>query len=191
MVHSWSIKLEEITKRNVKGRSHNWKKEEHLHSYKSSFGPKPYDRVHIFWSVRVLLLFAVFPFLFGCGNKDNTEVINAISARLDMIEERLVQLEKTTQTIPLLESRLTGLQESVIKLDRLVAAKPEVPPLAEKKSIPQTKARYHVVRRGDTLYQIAQEYGVPVQELIHLNNLTKAQTIYPGQKLMLAPGNRQ
>ena len=154
MVHSWSIKVEEITKRNIKDLSHNWKKEEHFRSYKSSLGLKPYDRAHIFWSVRVLMILAVFPFLFGCGNKDNTEVINAISARLDMIEERLVQLEKTTQAIPLLESQLTELQESVTKLDRLVAAKPEVPPLAEKKSIPQTKARYHVVRQGDTLYKI-------------------------------------
>jgi hypothetical protein len=140
--------------------------------------------------VRALLLFAVFSFLLGCGNKDNTKVINTINARLDMIEERLLQLEKTTLTIPFLESQLRGLQASVMKLDRLGGAKPEVSPLTEKKSTPQIKARYHVVRRGDTLYQIAQEYGVTMQELIHLNNLTKAQTIYPGQKLMLAPGNR-
>jgi LysM repeat protein len=137
------------------------------------------------------MLLAVVPFLLGCGNKDNTKVINAINARLDMIEERLLQLEKTTLAIPFLESQLTGLQASVMKLDRLVGAKSEVPPLTEKESIPQIKARYHVVRRGDTLYQIAQEYGVSMQELMHLNNLTKAQTIYPGQKLMLAPGNRQ
>jgi LysM repeat protein len=141
--------------------------------------------------VRLLLLFAVFSFLFGCGNKDSRELINAINARLDMIEERLLQLEKTTLKIPFLESQVTGLQASVIKLDRLVAAKSEVPQLTEKKSIPQTKPRYHVVRRGDTLYQIAQEYGMLMQDLMHLNNLTKAQTIYPGQKLMLAPGNRQ
>jgi LysM repeat protein len=191
MVHRWSIKVGEITMRNAKGLSHNWKKEEFLCNYKKSLGLKSYKRSYIFWSVRVLMLLAVVPFLLGCGNKDNTELINAINTRLDMIEERLLQLEKTTQTIPLLESQLTGLQESVIKLDRLVAAKPEVQPLTDKKSIPQTKARYHVVRRGDTLYQIAQEYGVSMQELIHLNNLTKTQTIYPGQKLMLAPGNRQ
>ena len=102
MVHSWSIKVEEITKRNAKVLSHNWKKEEHLRSFKSSLGLNHYDRAHIFWSVRVFLLFAVFPFLFGCGNKDNTDVINAINARLDMIEERLLQLEKTTLTIPFL-----------------------------------------------------------------------------------------
>jgi LysM repeat protein len=35
------------------------------------------------------------------------------------------------------------------------------------------------------LYGIAQEYGLTVEELRQLNNLTKGQVIYPGQKLLV------
>jgi LysM repeat protein len=49
----------------------------------------------------------------------------------------------------------------------------------------QGKAGYYLVHRGDSLYGIAQEYGLTVEELRRLNNLSKGHVIYPGQKLLV------
>jgi LysM repeat protein len=133
----------------------------------------------------------VLLFLFGCGNNDYARDLETIKARLDMIEERLIQLEKTGQRISPLEFQLNGLQESVMELSRMVAPEPDASASAEKPSSPQDKVRYHEVRQGDTLYGIAQEYGLSVPELMKLNNLTKTQAIYPGQKLLVTPGNAE
>ncbi len=44
----------------------------------------------------------------------------------------------------------------------------------------------YVVRRGDTLYEIAQDQGVPVDVLLAANGLHKRSVIHPGQRLTLA-----
>ncbi len=45
-----------------------------------------------------------------------------------------------------------------------------------------SNGRYHTVEQGDTLYRISQKYGIPVEQLMRINNLRNS-TIYPGQKL--------
>lgn len=53
----------------------------------------------------------------------------------------------------------------------------------------------YVVRAGDTLNSIAARFGVPVQELIRVNNLSYPYYIYVGQNLYIpvsptpAPGD--
>jgi membrane-bound lytic murein transglycosylase D len=49
----------------------------------------------------------------------------------------------------------------------------------------QTRDRYHVVRRGETLSRIAQGYRVPVGELASLNDLRNRNRIRVGQRLRL------
>lgn len=44
---------------------------------------------------------------------------------------------------------------------------------------------YHVVRRGDNISNIANKYGVSVEEILRLNNLTSRSVIRRGQKLRL------
>jgi hypothetical protein len=48
-------------------------------------------------------------------------------------------------------------------------------------------ARPYVVQPGDTLWDIAEEHGISVEELAHLNDMTLTDPIYPGQKLRVAP----
>ncbi len=43
----------------------------------------------------------------------------------------------------------------------------------------------HEVRRGDTLSQIARTYRVPQNEIVRLNNIKSAQSLRPGQTLIL------
>ena len=57
-------------------------------------------------------------------------------------------------------------------------------------STSQTKGTYHEVRPGESFYRIAQQHGITVDELLRLNHLTKKQTIYPGQKLLVAPAGK-
>lgn len=43
----------------------------------------------------------------------------------------------------------------------------------------------YTVKKGDTLSEIAKEYGTTVNELVKLNNIKNPNLIYPGQKLKL------
>lgn len=51
------------------------------------------------------------------------------------------------------------------------------------------KRRYHEVSPGESLYWIAQQYGISLDELCRLNYITPKQLIHPGQKLLVAPGS--
>jgi membrane-bound lytic murein transglycosylase D len=44
----------------------------------------------------------------------------------------------------------------------------------------------HRVRRGESLWSIAQEYSMDVAELRRVNNLRRTSVIYPGQKLLVS-----
>ena len=48
-------------------------------------------------------------------------------------------------------------------------------------------ARPYLVQPGDTLWDIAEEHGLSVEELVRLNNMNLDDPIYPGQKLRVAP----
>ena len=54
----------------------------------------------------------------------------------------------------------------------------------------QTETSYTVVA-GDTLWDIANRYGVTVAELVELNHLSNPNLIYPGEVLLLPGGENQ
>jgi LysM repeat protein len=47
--------------------------------------------------------------------------------------------------------------------------------------------RVYIVKPGDSLWEIATKHGISVEELVHLNNMTPTDPIYPGQRLRVAP----
>ncbi|MCS5422630.1 MULTISPECIES: peptidoglycan DD-metalloendopeptidase family protein [Psychrilyobacter] len=49
-----------------------------------------------------------------------------------------------------------------------------------------SNSKYHTVKKGDTLYSIAQKRDVPVPELKDINNL-ESNLLYSGQKIYLKP----
>lgn len=53
---------------------------------------------------------------------------------------------------------------------------------------PVKKGKRYVVRRGDTLWEIAQDHAVSLEELRRVNNLSRDTTIRPGQELTI-PGS--
>lgn len=48
-----------------------------------------------------------------------------------------------------------------------------------------TQSVYYIVKRGDTLSQIARAYGTTVQEIAKINNISNPNLIYPGQVLRM------
>jgi LysM repeat protein len=46
--------------------------------------------------------------------------------------------------------------------------------------------KYHTVQSGDTVWSIAQQYGVNLSEIIGWNRLSRAGRIYPGQRLIVS-----
>lgn len=47
-------------------------------------------------------------------------------------------------------------------------------------------AKFHVVKKGDSLFKIAYRYGLSLSQLLKLNNLHKRSKIYPGDKLLIS-----
>jgi soluble lytic murein transglycosylase-like protein/peptidoglycan hydrolase-like protein with peptidoglycan-binding domain len=58
---------------------------------------------------------------------------------------------------------------------------------AVKQKAPPSKLRVHTVREGEGFTQIARRYGVSAAKLAHVNGLTLASVIVPGQRLRV-PG---
>jgi len=52
---------------------------------------------------------------------------------------------------------------------------------------PRPQVRVHVVRAGETVYKIAQRYGLDWRELAGFNHLGNPNLIYPGQRLEIPP----
>jgi LysM repeat protein len=50
---------------------------------------------------------------------------------------------------------------------------------------PPSGTRSHIVRPGESLWSIAQQYRTTVEALRRLNNLSPSQAIHPGQKLLI------
>ncbi len=77
--------------------------------------------------------------------------------------------------------RLNGLTDDTIYVGQKL--KVPGPPPSE-----ATEPRVYVVQPGDTLFSIARRFGVDMQELARLNNITDPSTIYVGQRLILPQG---
>lgn len=78
-----------------------------------------------------------------------------------------------------------NLRSSVIYPNqKLIVYKPEN---KSENTVKDGKFLYHVVRKGDTLWDIAKEYdGVTVDQIKKLNNLRNNNAIRPGQKIKIA-----
>ena len=50
---------------------------------------------------------------------------------------------------------------------------------------PEPEEVWYTVQKGDTLTKIARKYGVTVDYLVELNNISNPNLIYPGQKIRI------
>jgi LysM repeat protein len=87
----------------------------------------------------------------------------------------------------ILAKELVALQNKKIEIKPV---SPQVPE-SESKKEEKTRTKYHIVRAGETLYSISRGYGLSVDELRKFNDLKNDITIYPGQKIVIDPGDQQ
>lgn len=44
---------------------------------------------------------------------------------------------------------------------------------------------YYIVKKGDTLYQIAKDHNISLVDLVEINGIENANYIYPGEKILV------
>lgn len=137
--------------------------------------------------------------------------MHAIHDKFDELDNRLARLEDTKKRIIFLqkqeraiEQRIAGYPEGGASLEEQVEAlskrverlEKQVAPGTSKtggtspgspKPLPVPGGHYHTVQQGDTLSKIARQYGISIEQLCRLNNMTPNQVIYPGERLVVAP----
>ena len=121
--------------------------------------------------------------------------------KLDMVNDRVAQVWEQAQTFQQFKERFdrseaaltSRMDQIVINLGSLQKQMPKVrtqkaeTSKTAKVSKKTTGNRYHIVKPGETLYQIGPQYGLTVKKLRQLNKLGDGDTIYPGQKLVVGP----
>jgi LysM repeat protein len=160
----------------------------------------------------VALLIALFAGKEGGVSPDD---LAALRDRQDILEEKLIRLEREAVTGADFAKREAELEGSLGEIERSVeflairveklagrvdrenkeaASSPaETESLLpiQRKPLSYGKNTYHMVRPGDTLYKIARLYGTSVEELCRLNNISTSQVIHPGERLLVAPAAAQ
>lgn len=86
--------------------------------------------------------------------------------------------------------RLTGHSAPLLKStpspSQAVAAPAKVATAAAKPVSNQTSIRTYTIRAGDTLFSIAQRFGIALDDLLRWNNLTAQSVIQPGRQVRVA-----
>ena len=157
----------------------------------------------------VVALVVILGFTMYSSNSQNdtlSEEVALLTKRLDDIEFRLGNIEQAnagdtgltalrTQTENLaqqVQNLETKLGQNLNQINGKLAAleKDQKPaattaPAASPKKTKAATPRMHVVKAGETLYQISRKYGVTVDQLKKFNNMGKDVTIRPGQELVV------
>ena len=60
-----------------------------------------------------------------------------------------------------------------------------IPEEKTKKKVKNTREVDYVVKRGDTLYDIAKKYNTRIDEIVELNNIKDRDKIYVGERLKI------
>ncbi len=97
---------------------------------------------------------------------ENTEVPDTATAKLDPSTE--VDVAKTTDvdsTAVKVVTEAVSIAAPCLDTDR------------------KSKFVYHVIRQGDTLWDIANKYNATVEQIKNLNNIKNANSLKPGQKI--------
>ena len=171
--------------------------------------PFKLNRKTLIGAAGILVLIILIALFSRGGDKHSTEDMSFIQLRLNQLEQRIARLEGMEERVVFLEQQEKQLQQSMVEgdqsrrslalrvdklsqeaegLQKRTASPPpktESPPIIKRRPLPSAKVRYHEVRPGETLYQIARQYSTSVREFCRLNNMTPDQIIYPGQRLLV------
>lgn len=106
--------------------------------------------------------------------------IAQLTAKVQALQERLDGAD--------LERKVANLKqrtEPQVKPKPQVQAKPEPKPKAQAKPEPKAAKKTYTVRRGDTLFTVAQRYQVRMRDLMKWNDIRRGDILKVGQKLTI------
>lgn len=146
----------------------------------------------------MLLVSAFLVLVTGCSQQSSQEAVNQINGRLEQLEQKVAKLEEQNTRI---NEWMSNTQSSFISVDeKLAALGRQIEQVASRSSASAAgksvqppaaaspgKKQYHTVSSGETLYSIARKYGISVDDVRRLNNLSQNQPIQAGQKLVIVP----
>jgi LysM repeat protein len=152
----------------------------------------------------LLVVFLVLIFaggiLYFLGRQPTSSAVGPLQSKVVALEQRIAGLEKqiadlhgkisTSSPDPALLQRVNALSQKVEALERQKqpTAESKAKPPAPSKPTASAEKKYHTVQKGETLYGISKKYGISVEELRKLNNLSKDPSLRTGQKLLVSPG---
>jgi len=137
--------------------------------------------------------------LYFLGKQPTSSEVGPLQSKVVALEQRIAGLEKQIAELQgkistpspdlALLQRVDTLAQKVEALDRKKkpTAEPKAKPPTPSKPTASAEKKYHMVLRGETLYGISEKYGMSVEELQKLNNLSAGKTLRPGQKLLVSP----
>lgn len=154
----------------------------------------------VFASIAVLILIIAFTLLFKAHDRALRVDVNTVNLKLTTLEMGVSRLEGELKELRQFLSKLEAsgrpptttsdeLSRRIGRLEKTLAdaQRPETSTPVPEKTTVQTKTEYHEVRRGETLFRISQNYGLSLEQLCGLNQMTPQTPIHPGQKLLISP----
>ena len=168
----------------------------------SSFDFRSHKRSLLVAVIGIFVVIFFFRIFFKDDSGDNKENQGPMQATPDQVEEKITRLQRLEEKIARIEREVKEVKQAVRQAIReeksskieLEAIGKKLPASAartsarlsiQKMALSGTKS-FHEVSAGDSLSKIAEQYGLSVPELCHLNNLTRDQIIHPGQKLLIS-----
>ena len=157
-------------------------------------------RLPVLLVIALILIFAVgiLYFITNRPTARDTKGEEILATKIAALEQKVTSLEgqitelqgKSNKgaTDPFLLSQIEALAKKVEALEKRgqqPGVESKTKPAPPKPTVTSQK-KYHTVQRGETLIKIGKRYGIAVEELRKLNNLSKGQSIKIGQKLLVS-----
>jgi len=152
--------------------------------------------LRILLGILLIFIFAVGILYFFSKRPTGGEA-SPLQSKVTALEQKIARLEKqvaelqgkisTSGPDSALLQRVDALAQKVEALEKQPTAELKAKPSPPSKPAVSTEKQYHTVQKGETLYRISKKYGISVEELRKLNNLSADQPLLTGQKLLVSP----
>jgi len=169
-------------------------------SRKKPSDPEKGKKLLVFYGTALCVAILIIVIILFSVDKSGKKTTTPIEAQVKALEQKVANLGRIKQDITPLQTRQETLEKAIAKLEgSLKSLRRDLHKInrefvllkkrgvVRKRSASQTRHRYHMVQKGDSPYKIARRYGISMDDLYRLNNLTKKSLIYPGQKLVVGP----
>jgi LysM repeat protein len=173
----------------------SWSDDSTYSTKRKRIGSGDSKSLYILLGILLIVVFAggIFYFI----TRRSTEGDAKLQSKMAAFEQKITSLERQITDLqgklgtaipdPALLQRVDALADKVDALGKkqpIVESKAK--PSAPSKPAVSTKKQYHTVQKGETLYRVSKKYGISVEEIRKLNNLSGDQPLRSGQKLLVS-----